>query len=90
MINKRLSHQIQEIKQYRNHFLILEGNINEVQFTNKNAIRGFILSIINEHKIPIIYSESPEETAKFLKLFAKKSKTEMNLRANKKSLDIKT
>ena len=89
MINKRLERQLEEIKQYKNYFLIIEGNLNEVEFKNKNALRGMILEILLEKKIPILFSQDEEETATFLILLAKKSKKQANIRANKKILTKK-
>lgn len=71
--DKRLFTQLKEMKKYPNHFLIIEG----FDFTYKsnihpNAIRGIILSITTDYKIPIIYTENSEDTAKFLILTAKR------------------
>ncbi len=86
IFDKRLENQLQEISQYPEHFLILEGNINETDFTNKNALRGFLLSIITKYHVPILYSKDEEETAIFLLLLAKKQlhPKEPNIRQNKK------
>jgi len=89
MINKRLFRQLEEIKQYPQHFLLIEGNLQEQPFTNQNALRGFILSIIQDYKVPIIYSENEKESALFLYLLAKKSKNSDSIRANKKILSKK-
>ena len=56
------------------HFLILEGfyyNYNKFNI-HENAIRGMILSIINDFQIPIIYTESELDTSKFLITLAKR------------------
>lgn len=87
IFDKRLENQLQEIKQYPEYFLILEGDINETSFVNKNALRGFLLSIITKFHVPILYSKDEEETAIFLLLLAKKQlhPKEPNIRQNKKS-----
>ena len=83
MINKRLSSQLEEIKQYPNYLLIIEGNPLDSDFANKNAIRGFILSILNNYKVPILYSKDEKETAIYLSLLAKKKEQESGIRASK-------
>jgi len=51
MINKRLFNQIQELQQYKNRLLIVEGMDEQELYSddesgvNGNAIRGFLLSI---------------------------------------------
>jgi ERCC4-type nuclease len=97
MLNHRLLNQIEELKQYDNKLLIIEGiseqelykeeNINKG--INPNAIRGFLLSILLKHKIPIIFSKNSEDTAKFINVLSKKKETEINLNAKKKTLDKK-
>ncbi len=65
MINKRLLEQLNQLKQAKSTLLIIEGyDINrlargEVNI-NPNAVRGFLLSISLEHKIPIITTEDAE------------------------------
>ena len=83
MINKRLSQQLQEIKQYKSYFLIIEGNPLEQDFENKNALRGFLLSILNFYRVPILYSKDEKETAIYLSLLAKKQEKESSLRPSK-------
>ncbi len=88
MANKRLLTQLHEIKKYPKHFLILEGfyyNYNDFN-VHKNAIRGMLLSIVTDFKIPIIYTENEEDTATFLILVAKryeKLKTQNTIRQTK-------
>ncbi len=80
MINKRLSKQLIELKQYPKHLLIIEGiEEQEIYNDNKegingNALRGFILSILLNYKIPIVYTKDYEDTAKFISILAKKQK----------------
>jgi Fanconi anemia group M protein len=96
MINHRLMNQIEELKQHENKLLIIEG-ISEKELYNEesggvnaNAIRGFLLSILLKHKIPIIFSKNPEDTARFINVLSKKSEEkEMNLNAKKKTLSRK-
>lgn len=122
MINKRLSNQIEELKQYKNKLLIIEG-IDEQELypepkyaisseafgnrrsefrgkskktsglssngVNPNAIRGFLLSILLKHKIPIMFTQNYKDTAKFILTIAKKRQNETSLNAKKKSLNSK-
>ena len=81
MISKRIIEQLKQMKQYKQQLLILEGDLNDSDF-NQNAIRGFILSIINNYQIPIIFSKDYKETSNYLVLLAKqqlKPKTEISL-----------
>lgn len=95
MINHRLINQIEELKQYENKLLIIEG-ISERELYREdntgisaNAIRGFLLSILLKHKIPIIFSKNSEDTAKFINILSKKKEKEINLNAKKKTLNKK-
>ena len=72
MINGRLLKQLEELKQFENKLLIIEGISKQEIYTdensgvNANAIRGFLLSILLKHKIPIIFTKDSEDTAKFI------------------------
>jgi len=93
VINKRIMNQLLELKQYPNHFLILEGLETESPYSggmHENAFRGFLLSIINDYKVPIIFTLNEKDTAKYLSVFAKKEKkSEYSLRVSKKTLSEK-
>lgn len=97
MINKRLLKQIEELKQYPNKLLIVEGvsekelysNSEEKGGVNPNAIRGFLLSILLKHKIPVLFTKNSEDTAKFMNLLFRKKEKEINLNAKKKILNKK-
>ncbi len=88
MLNKRLLEQLLNIKKYSKHFLIIEGfyyNYNDFN-VHKNAIKGMLLSIATDFKIPIIYTENEEDTANFLILVAKryeKPKSQNTIRPTK-------
>jgi Fanconi anemia group M protein len=80
IINKRLLKQLEEIKKYPINFLILELE-NKKEILHKNAIKGMILSCIQDFKVPIIFSENQEDTASYLALLSKeKSKSQLSLR----------
>jgi len=95
MINQRLLKQIEELKQYENKLLIIEGISEKELYTednngmNPNSIRGFLLSILLKHKIPLIFSKNAEDTAKFINVLSKKKEKEINLNAKKKTLNRK-
>jgi Fanconi anemia group M protein len=95
MINHHLINQIEELKQYENKLLIIEG-ISDFELyseekpgINSNAVRGFLLSILLKHKIPLIFSKNSEDTAKFINVLSKKKENEINLNAKKKTLNKK-
>lgn len=78
IINKRIFTQIANLKTIENKMVIIEG-IEEYLYNsrnqrlNENAIKGFLISILINHKIPLLFSKDCEDTAKILKLIAKKS-----------------
>jgi len=95
MISKRLFNQIQELQQYKNRLLIVEG-IDEQELysdddsgVNANAIRGFLLSILLKYNIPIIFTKNHEDTAKFISVLSKKQSKELALKAKKRILNKK-
>lgn len=90
MLNHRLVRQLEELQQYENKLLIIEG-IEEHEIYNddnegvhSNSIRGFLLSILLRHKIPIIFSKDYKDTAKFIELIARKKKSEAPLNVKKR------
>lgn len=96
MINGRIRHQLEEIQQYENRLLIIEGieeqelyNDDNEKGVNANAIRGFLLSISLKHKTPIIFTKNEEDTAKFIFVLSRKKETESSLNVTKKSLNKK-
>jgi len=93
IINKRLISQIQEIKKYPKHFIILEGLETTDPYSGRiheNAFRGFLLSIALEYKVPIIFTLNEEDTVKYLYVLAKKQKkNEFSLRPSKTFLSEK-
>jgi ERCC4-type nuclease len=95
MINKRLLKQIEELQQYENKLLIIEGIEEQEIYSEKdnginpNAVRGFLLSITLRHKIPLIFTKNSEDTANFISLIAKKQEREMPQNVRKKAHDKK-
>ncbi len=94
MINKRLLNQIEEIQQYKNKLLIIEG-VGEQELypenngVNPSAVRGFLLSILLKHNIPVLFTQDYKDTAQFIYRIAMKKNQEMGIRPNKKSLNKK-
>ena len=96
MINKRLLRQLEELQQYEKKLIIIEG-INEqelysddkVSGLHSNSIRGFLLTILLRHNIPILFTKDYKDTAKFIDLIARKKEQEMSMRVVKKSRNKK-
>lgn len=98
MINKRLAKQLEEIKQYPKSLLIVEGidehelYDDEPRGIHGNAIRGFLLAVVLEFQVPIIFTKDYKDTAKFLAVLAKKQlkkKNHISIRENKKARNKK-
>ena len=87
IINKRIMSQLLELKQYPNPILILEGLESENPYEgvlHENAFRGFLLSIIKDYKVPIIFTLNEKDTAKYIEVLSKKQKkSTSSLRASK-------
>lgn len=85
MLNKRLIQQLEQMQQYKNKLLIIEGQISslfEKGNLHPNSIRGFILSIINNYKTNIIFTKDFQDTSQYLITLAKqqvKPKQEISL-----------
>lgn len=98
MINKRLQNQIIELQQYKNKLLIIEGIEEQELYSERgegekgmhpNSIRGFLISILINHKIPIIYTKNSDDTAKFISVIAKRKEHELSLNVSKNNLNKK-
>lgn len=96
MINHRLLSQLESMKQHENNLLIIEGLDERELYSEEagtgihpNAIRGFLLSIVLKHKIPVIFSKSSEDTAKYLMTILKKEEHEKPVNSKRKSLGKK-
>lgn len=93
MTNKRLLNQIENLKEYKDRLLIIEGIETEELYKenspgiNPNAIRGFLLSISLKHKIPILFSKSPHDTAQYLMVLARKKHKDISLKNNRKAFN---
>lgn len=97
MLNKRLTNQLNSLQQYKNRILIIEGIDEQELYSSDapnigihpNAIRGFLLSIILEHRTPIIFTKDSEDTATFISVLSKRKKRELSLNVSKKNLNKK-
>ena len=95
--NKRLINQLEELQQYKNKLLIIEGLDEQELYTDSedrigmhpNAVRGFLLSVLLKYKVPIIFTKNYEDTAKFILILSKKKEKEMPLNVTKKNLNKK-
>ncbi|VVB82246.1 3'-flap repair endonuclease Xpf [uncultured archaeon] len=96
MLNKRIIRQLEELQQYEQKLLIIEGIENQEIYSDDNleglhpnAIRGFLLSIAIKQKIPMIFTKDSEDTARFISVLAKKKEKESSLNVSKKTLNTK-
>ncbi|MEX0920550.1 MAG: ERCC4 domain-containing protein [Candidatus Pacearchaeota archaeon] len=97
MINRRLLNQLEELGQYPNRLLIIEGIYEKELYTDSeertgmhpNSIRGFLLSILLKYNVPIIFTKDYSDTAKFISVLAKRKSKELPLNISKKTLDKK-
>jgi ERCC4-type nuclease len=72
ILNKRLIEQLNQMQQYENKIIIIEGNQEELYSKiNPNAVRGFILSIITNKQANIIFTKDFKDTATYLTVLAK-------------------
>lgn len=97
MKNKRLANQLEEMQQYKDKLLIVEGieeqdlysDRNELTGMHPNAVRGFLLSILLKYKVPIIFTKNSGDTAKFIFVLSRKKERESSLNVSKRNLNKK-
>ena len=97
MISRRLLRQLEEMQQYEDRLLVVEGIDEQELYTDSesltgmhpNSVRGFLLSILLRHKVPIIFTKNYEDTARFISVMAKRKDKELPLNVRKKTLDKK-
>ncbi len=97
MISRRLLRQLEELSQYDNRLLIIEGIDEQELYTDSeesrgmhpNSVRGFLLSIVLRYKTPILFTKDYKDTAKFLSIIARRKSKEFPLHVKKKSLNKK-
>src|SRR3989338_10513292 len=94
IMDKRILLQVKGLKDsFDKPIFIIEGqeNIYSIRDFHPNSIRGMISSIIIDNNIPIIYTESPRDTASFLKIIhsrQEKDKREVSLINKRTFFDI--
>ncbi len=91
MINKRLINQLEGLQQYTNNLLLIEGLDKQELYSDNseigisaNSIRGFLLSILLNHKIPVLFTKDYKDTAKFINVLSRRKPKELSLRVKKK------
>lgn len=94
--NKRLLRQLEELQQYEKKLLVVEGiyeqelyiDSREIEGMHANAIRGFLLSVLLNFQVPIIFTKDYQDTAKFMDVLSRKKNTQdIGLNVNKKTLN---
>ena len=74
IVDGRVFRQMLELNEhFERPILILEGeNLFELRDIHENSIRGVLLSIAVDQRIPILWAQSPLETAKFVAQMARR------------------
>src|SRR5690606_32440985 len=85
LFDKRLFSQMEEISQYDKKVLIIEGDLIKEKRMHENALRGVLLSISLNYKVPILFSKNEEETAEFLRIIGEKKEKEPSINVSKKN-----
>jgi Fanconi anemia group M protein len=86
MISHRLQEQLVNLSACQSPLLLIEGK-NHQSKIHPNAIKGMLLSIVTEFKIPTIFTEDEKETAEVIKQIARKQENRKevhSIRASKK------
>lgn len=90
MLNKRLRVQLDNLKRNEKPLLIIENFDIEHSKVNPNCVRGFIMSILFNYNIPIIFTQDAKDTADYLYLLAKKQERGCeSLRLKRKTMNKK-
>ncbi len=92
IINKRIMAQLQDLKQHDKYLLIVEGGLEENLYQgqiHENALRGFLLSVVLNYQVPLIFTQNIPDTAKYLLTLAKKQRSQIALRPSKIALTKK-
>ena len=91
IVNKRIITQLLELKQFDKSLLILEGISGDMYFggIHENAFRGFLLGVALDYQVPVIFTHSEKDTAKYISVLSKKEKKDISFRASKIFLNEK-
>lgn len=85
IINKRIFSQLIDLQQTNSILIIEKGN--NSQIIHPNALKGFLLSLSTDYKVPFIFSEDEKDTALFISILARKQKDkEISLRQSRSQL----
>ncbi|MFB6291846.1 MAG: DEAD/DEAH box helicase [Candidatus Nanohaloarchaea archaeon] len=77
LIDQRLFSQLEELQQFENPILIIEGeDLYAHRDVHPNAIRGALASISLDYEIPVLWSDDVKSTAELLKSLAKREQEE--------------
>ncbi|MDO8460685.1 MAG: ERCC4 domain-containing protein [Nanoarchaeota archaeon] len=87
IINKRIISQLLALNQYPKNMLIIEGISDEDIYEggiHENAFRGFLLSVVFDYRVPVIFTQNSLDTAKYIAVLArKKQNSEPSIRASR-------
>jgi Fanconi anemia group M protein len=99
MKNGRLVSQLEGLRQYESRLLVVEGIDEQELYSDDfsedklgmhpNSIRGFLLSILLNYRVPIIFTKNYEDTAKFLSVLSRKKPRETPLNVKKRAYNQK-
>jgi len=94
MKNRRLLKQLEELGQYESRLLIIEGIEEQELYSDDfseekigmhpNSIRGFLLSILLNYKIPVVFTKNYKDTSRFISVLSRKKPREAPLNVTKK------
>jgi len=77
LVDQRLFEQIQELTQFENPIIIIEGeDLYSHRKIHPNAIRGALASVTADYNIPIIWTDDEKETAEMLRVLAEREQEE--------------
>jgi ERCC4-type nuclease len=91
MLSKRLREQLINLKRAEKPLLIVENfDFDYDVRINQNCIKGFIMSIMLNYQIPVLFTKDSQDTADYLFLLAKKDKHACeSLRLKRRTLNKK-
>ena len=97
VVDGRLFRQAESLaKTFEKPIIILEGdeNIFEVRDIHENSILGAVTTLVVDFRIPVLRTQSAEETAKYIAWFARREqldlKKEIQIRGDKHVMDTKS
>ena len=96
LVDGRLSKQLLNMAEsYERPAVVLEGNRNELfnsRNIHRNAVIGMLTSIALNYQVPILFTDSPRETAQYIYVIAKREQqgkgTDVRLRLGRKGLSL--